>query len=448
MPPISRTTPRTATTPSRRSERPAPRRESATTGVGPMTPRRASPRLLDADRVASEVMARQTLVADPYTHYEERVAHRVRELSAKLVTASSAAAAGQGPVPELQRRFPTATIDVAMAASVFEHEAIQYLVNERGSSRPRRFVVSPAGKLIEDREASEAVLGKARAKDGKVSFTPVAIKRRVPVFDSPPFAPGREVELPSRSGVRSGTLVGVGAEGKWTIELTTETGKTTRKTFEPYDVVKFNAHHEFDLRGGTFSEVTLDVTKDAALKKFLDQAIAIARPILASAAPGTPAVVAAQKKAIEALMKHVQANLEYPSTPEYGAGTIPASDPRAVRFNTLQASAEGGFGATIPFGELLSLRAGMCRHRAIAMQACLQVAGIDSRLTSGGAFTAQGVYRGPHAWLETTLADGSRFLTDAQWGDAFVPLKETYAKDVRRKEEHQKTAHLDSSLVY
>lgn len=409
------------------------------------------PLALNPEKCAAKVLAGLALTADPYTHYEERVAQEVKALSVKLKEAVAVATTGAGPAATLQKQFRGCTVDVVMAASVFEHESIQYLVYEPDSKRPRRFVVSPAGKLIEDPEASEAVLARVRLKNGKATFSPVSYPRRIPVFSSPPFAPGREVDVPSRSGVRSGKLVSVGDGGRWTIELTTEGGKAVRKTFDPYEVVRFNAHHEFDLRGGTFSEVSLDVEKDPKLKKFVDEALQLVRPILEAADVGLAGTVAAQKKALAVLMKHVQSNLEYPSTPEFGGGTIGANDPRSIRFNQLMAKAqlEGAIplGEMIPLGELLSIRAGLCRHRAIAMQACLQVAGIDSRLTSGGAFTAGGVYRGPHAWLEVTLADGTRYLSDPQWGDAFVPLRETYEKDVRRREEHQKTEHLDWNLV-
>ncbi|MBI5549099.1 MAG: hypothetical protein HY901_34880 [Deltaproteobacteria bacterium] len=403
---------------------------------------------LDPQKMAREVLAKLPLTPDPYTRYEEKAARRVGELCERLALASAGAGVEGGPVEELRKRFPAAAVDVAMAASVFEHESIQYLVTEKGARNPRHFVVTPAGKLLEDREASNAILGKVRLKDGKSTFSPVTYKQRIPVFEAPPLAPGREVDVSSGSRVRSGTLIGVNGDGKWTLELTTASGKKTRKTLDSHEVVMFNTSHEFSLHGATYSEVSLDVGKDPQLKKFLDEASAIARPILDGAGPDLASRVEAQKRAIEALMHHVEANLEYPSSAQWGEGDIPSSDPRSIRFNELEASVEGSFGGTFPFGELLSIRAGECRHRAIGMQMCLQVAGIDSRLTSGGAYTAGGVYRGPHAWLETTLADGSRFLTDAQWGDAFLPLRETYEQDARRQEIPEKTEHYDAHLIY
>jgi hypothetical protein len=403
---------------------------------------------LDAARATEQVLQGLPLQRDPYTHYEEKVHRRVGELAQALRRAAAVAASGQGPLPELQRRFPTSKVTIAMVASCFAHEEIQYLVSEKGSRTARHFVVTPGGKLVEDREASRAVLGKVQLRAERAVFCAVPYKRRIPVLHAPPWAPGREVDVPSGPTVRAGRLVDVDAEGRWTIELTTASGRKTRRKMDAHQVLLFNNPHEFNLRGGGFSEVTLDVDSDAEFRRFLDGALRLARPTLEAAGPRVDDQVAAQRTVLEALVRYVAAALEYPSTAQWGPGTIPPNDSRCIRFNALQASAERTYGGSFPFGQLLEIRAGMCRHRAIALQAVLQVVGIDSRLTSGSAFTAEGVFRGPHVWLEVTLADGQRYLSDPQWGDAFLPLKQTYEQDARRQEKVQKTMHYDGNLIF
>jgi hypothetical protein len=69
-------------------------------------------------------------------------------------------------------------------------------------------------------------------------------------------------------------------------------------------------------------------------------------------------------------------------------------------------------------GDLIDAGRGVCRHQAILMQLACQEAGITSRPVTAAANDREGNLRGYHAFLETTLDDGTQYLTDPTWFDA------------------------------
>ena len=78
----------------------------------------------------------------------------------------------------------------------------------------------------------------------------------------------------------------------------------------------------------------------------------------------------------------------------------------------------------------------------------MQEAGIDSRLASGAANERDGDYRGLHIWLELSLADNGRYLSDQTWNDATIPLWDgAYDVDKRRTEMFHRTDRYRDQVV-
>ena len=71
-----------------------------------------------------------------------------------------------------------------------------------------------------------------------------------------------------------------------------------------------------------------------------------------------------------------------------------------------------------------------------------------ARISAGSANTSTGGFRGFHIWVEITLADNARYLSDQTWSDAYVPLWEgAYSTDKRRAEMYDRTARYDGNVV-
>ena len=75
-------------------------------------------------------------------------------------------------------------------------------------------------------------------------------------------------------------------------------------------------------------------------------------------------------------------------------------------------------------------------------------AGVDSRLASGSANTSSGGLRGVHTWVELTLSENARYLSDQTWDDPFIPLWDgAYDVDKQRTEMYDRTSRYDGQIV-
>ena len=226
----------------------------------------------------------------------------------------------------------------------------------------------------------------------------------------------------------------------YTVKYKTPEGEEKTQTLTLSDIRKANNPHYFNPKGSQFSDVSINVNTDAALKEFLDGAQPIIDahlPANGSLATLTPKeLVQKQKACIDALMKYAS-RVKYPQEGEN------VTDPNSKAFLELEKK-----GFMFPLGELAKIDRGVCRHQCIFEQLMLQQAGIDSRLASGAANTSGNAFRGYHIWTEVTLADNERYLSDQTWSDPYIPLwKGAYSVDRQRQEMYDRTARYDTNLV-
>lgn len=165
----------------------------------------------------------------------------------------------------------------------------------------------------------------------------------------------------------------------------------------------------YSLHGGTYDDVSLNVDTDPSLKKFCDAAqVLIDKDIPKT---GTAEEISAgQKQALTDLTIFCNKTLSYP---EEGPNV---TDPAAKKWAELT-DAHSNWNP-MKLGDLIDCGRGVCRHQAILMQVCCQLANIDSRMVTAKADDDQGQFRGFHAFLETTLDNGTQYLTDPTWYDA------------------------------
>ena len=243
----------------------------------------------------------------------------------------------------------------------------------------------------------------------------------------------------TRSKIVEGTITGFTAAGKYSVAFK-KPGSTdvVTKEMSQSEIRQANHPHYFKEEGSYLRDVEINLSRDQELKDFLVGA----DPIIAKFLPrdGSLATMDAatlsehQQNAMKALMDYAAQNMKYPN--EEGKG---AED---TRYREL----DGQY--RFPLGELVKINRGVCRHQCILYHLLLQRAGIDSRLASGAANTSGGDYRGLHLWVETTLADGSRFLSDQTWKDEAIPLwAGAYDRDQRRLEIYSRTTDFDINLA-
>jgi hypothetical protein len=406
--------------------------------------------------VGSQVSERVDRLLLKESWMAERWGYRASKAVEVLDVIAEKTARGEGPVAELRRKFPGKEIEILYTGRDGAHEQFAYTVE--GFWGDKAFAQGSDGKLKEVGKPSGQPLFKATINDEGVLN--VAMADRLALKNYPlnsDYGVGDTIDLPYRDrsaseGTTEGeefntqnkvveaTIKGFTADGDYLVELTNPKGEKETKTVSMGEIRRANNPHWFKLEGSNFSDVSINVNNDAALKKFLDDA----QPIIDRHLPkdgslvglSAAALARKQKSCIKELMKYTKDRVHYPK------GKESSPDDAAKKYHDLT----GGYGR-FDLGELALIERGVCRHQCIFEHLLLQKAGIDSRLASGAANTSSNKFRGYHIWTEVTLADGGRYLSDQTWDDPTVPLwSGAYSVDKRRAEMYHRTARYDGQI--
>ncbi len=361
-----------------------------------------------------------------------------------------------GPLDALSKQFPGQKIQVIATGKDGEHERFLFKVGNSNvfaqasdgrvqSYDTRRFGIDP-------------VLFTADVRvDGAYDVqVPQTSTRKYPTQGT--YAVGDSIDVQFRDlqatnsyeegkpfstqfKVAQGVIKGFDAAGNYSVDVTDPRGAVANKSFTIDEIKKFNHPHYFAENASLFSDVKINVNTDKALKDFLDGAAPITQQYLPTDGTlltlSTEQLAKRQKQCVEALMKYASANMKYP-------GDEHATDADSMSYHRLVGD---GF-SKVDLGELIKIKKGVCRHQCIVQHLLLQRAGIDSRLASGAANTSSAGFRGFHIWVELTLADNSRYLSDQTWSNPTIPLWDgAYNVDKQRIEMYDRTARYDAQLT-
>jgi hypothetical protein len=252
----------------------------------------------------------------------------------------------------------------------------------------------------------------------------------------------------TRYKVYRGTITGFDNQGNHRVIVDEPTGPVER-TISYEQIRTWNNPHLVPEEGGVACGAAFNRSSD---RRFADDLTALTT---IAAQHGLPlfdlslsevALAQLQKAFLKALNAFTSRTLRYPRQPPVDD----ADRAYAARLST----------GTHPMGDYLEIARGVCRHQFIREHMGKQRAGIDERFASGAANTYAGAFRGLHIWGEVSLADRSRlvmdtpeatdarYLSDATWGDAWVPLWDgAYGNDLRRIEMYDRTRSYASLLV-
>lgn len=386
----------------------------------------------------------------------DRWGYRAKQLVELMDVVAEQTVRGEGPVALLQQQNPGKKVEILATGSDGGHAQLLYSVKDTGGREIARYAQGSDGALAKTTESGDPILLSATVgKDGDLNATvPKQIKTtRWPLQN--PYTPGDKIDINYQDGkveelevegkpfstrykVIEAEITGYDAKGNYTVKFKTPEGEEKTQTLKLSDIRKANNPHYFNPKGSQFSDVSINVNTDAALKEFLDgaQPIIDAHLPKGSTATLTPKeLVQKQKACIDALMKYAS-RIKYP---QHG-GTI--TEEASQKYKELEDSYR------FPLGELAKINRGVCRHQCIFEHLLLQQAGIDSRLASGAANTSGNAFRGYHIWAEVTLADNERYLSDQTWSDPYIPLwKGAYSVDKQRQEMYDRTARYDYNIV-
>ena len=364
-------------------------------------------------------------------------------------------AEGTGPVTLLANRFPGQKVQVVATGKDGEHERFLFKVGanvfaQASDGRVQNYDVR--------KNSLEPVLFTADIRSDGACDLQVATTstRKYPTQGT--YAVGDSIDVAFRDlqasnaydegkpfatqfKVAHGTIKGFDAAGSYTVDVTDPRGAVQTKSLSIDEIKKFNHPHYFAENASLFSDVRINVNTDKALKDFLDGATPIMQqhlPTDGSLLSLSPEQLAKRQKAcVDALMKYASANMKYP-------GDENATDADSQTYHRLI----GNGWNKVDLGELVKIKKGVCRHQCIVQHLLLQRAGIDSRLASGAANTSSGGFRGFHIWVELTLADNSRYLSDQTWSNPTIPLwNGAYNVDKQRAEMYDRTARYDAQIV-
>lgn len=394
-----------------------------------------------------------------YPWMAERWGRRAKDTAELLDVIAQRAAEGAGPVAELERRFPRAEVTVIATGAPGAHEQFVFDVKGKG-----RFVQDSDGALSKHRGRAEPELFRATIRaDGAFDVQVPPPKSRAP-REWPlmtPYSVGDSIDLEfldpdavkrweegepfdDQHKVLEGRILGFDGDGNYTVEYHRPDGERVEKQISLREIVDANNPHHFPIRGSEFSDVSIDVENDPQMKKLLEDV----RPIIDQHLPRdgsllelSPTQLAKrQKAAVSALMAHVRGIMKYPASKDGHP------DEASAKYHEI---IDGlGYWQTVPLGELLEIEKGVCRHQCIVQHLVMQEAGIDSRLASGAANERDGDYRGLHIWLELSLADNARYLSDQTWNDEAIPLWDgAYDSDKRRIEMFHRTDRYRDQVV-
>lgn len=391
-----------------------------------------------------------------YPWMADRWGIRAKESVELLDVLAQRTAEGKGPVAQLQKQFGEVT--VLATGMPGGHE--QFVFEARGG---RRFVTDSEGALVEYRGRPEPVLFTANIRpDGAFDVkVPDAGSRTTTAWPiATPYSVGDSVDLKyldpeavkkwdegqpfsDQHRLLEARITSFDGKGNYTVSYKKPNGDAAQKQVSLQELVNTNNPHHFKLTGSKFIDVSINVANDPPLKAMLDEV----RPIIQQHLPRdgsllelSPAQLAKRQKACVAdLMKHLRGVMSYPSE---GAHV----DDKSAAYHKL---IDGlGYWQQAPLGKLVEIGKGVCRHQCIVEHLVMQEAGIDSRLAEGAANEGDGDYRGLHVWLELSLADNARYLSDQTWNDAVIPLWDgAYDVDKRRVEMFHRTDSYNDAVV-
>jgi hypothetical protein len=359
---------------------------------------------------------------------------------------------GNGPVAELRAKYPGKTIEVRATGLDGEHQHFLFAV-KNGDRTEKLYNQGSDGSLALYRGRKDPVLFTSEINDDGSFDVQVPTKNRfnkyplqttyavgdsidVAFFDSQAVEVRTEGEkFDTQYKNLEGTIIGFDAAGNYQVRYKKPDGNEEEKKLTLAEVRKHNTPHYFSEKGSYLRDVSIDIRDDQPLNEFFDGADPIIQrhlPTDGSLANMTPPEIAKRQKAcIDALMSYCDEKMKYPASKE-------STNPESRKYWELDDLHR------YPLGELLKIGKGSCRHQCIIEHLLLQRAGIDSRLASGSANTGSGNYRGLHLWLEVSLADDSRYLSDQTWKDEAIPLWDgAYDSDQRRIEIYNRTSDFD-----
>lgn len=362
----------------------------------------------------------------------------------------------EGPVVALRRQFPGKQIEVLATGLDGEHQQFLYVVKD-GAREIGVYNEGSDGRLAAYRDRKDPVLFTAVVKDDGALDVKVPSHNAVRKYPlQTPFGVGDSIDVTwldstatevrtegqkfdTRYKVLEGKIRGFDAAGNYEVEVRRPDGTTETQTLSLTKIKQANQPHYFSETGSYLRDVQINLTNDATLREFLQGADPIIQKYLPT--DGSLAGIDAQelanlqRKCVSELMAYCAKQIIYPR--DKGS-----SDANSERYWEL----ENGY--RFPLGELVKIGRGTCRHQCIALHLLLQRAGIDSRLASGAANTSSGNYRGLHLWVELSLADNSRWLSDQTWNDPYIPLwNGAYDVDKRRVEIYNRTTDFDINLA-
>jgi hypothetical protein len=393
---------------------------------------------------------------DPGMIRHEWMAHRwgyrAKESVELMDVIAENTAQGKGPVAELRAQFPGKTIEVQATGLDGAHQQFLFAVKD-GNRDVALYNQGSDGSLSRYRGRKDPVLFTAEINEDGSFDVQVPSRNRfnkyplqttyavgdsidVAFYDSQAIEVRTEGEkFDTKYKNLQGIITGFDPEGNYQVKFTKPDGTDAQKTLSLGEIRKHNTPHYFSEQGSYLRDVEIDIRDDQPLKDFLSGA----DPIIQRHLPtdGTLNHLSAQdiakrqKACIDELMDYADERMKYPRSKE-------SSDPESRRYWELDDLHR------YPIGELLKIGKGQCRHQCIAEHLLLQRAGIDSRLASGAANTGSGNYRGLHLWVEVTLADNARYLSDQTWKDEAIPLWDgAYDSDKRRIEIYNRTSDFD-----
>lgn len=389
----------------------------------------------------------------------DRWGYRAKQLVELMDVVAEQTVRGEGPVALLAKDNPGKTVEILATGSDGGHGQLLYSVKDKAGKELSRWAQGSDGALARTTPAEWAepiLLTATVGKDGDLNAT-VAAKLKTTRFPlQNPYTVGDKIDVnfldgqateledegkpfSTRYKVIEAEITGYDAKGSYTVKYKTPSGEEKTETVPLSTIRKANNPHYFNPTGDQFSDVSINVNTDEALKEFLDGAKPIIEqylPTNGALATLTPKELAQRQKACIDALKKYASRVTYP---QEGENT---TDPNSKKYHEL----EKGF--MFPLGELAKINRGVCRHQCIFEHLLLQQAGIDSRLASGAANTSSNNFRGYHIWCEVTLADNERYLSDQTWHDSYIPLwKGAYSVDKQRQEMYDRTARYDRNIV-
>ena len=386
----------------------------------------------------------------------QRWGMRARQSAELLDVIAQQTAEQKGPIHVLRQQFPGQKVEVLATGKDGEHERFLYKVGsnvfaEASDGRvqaydTRRFGLEPLlfSASVRDDGAYDVQV-KASSTRKYPTQTTYAVGDSVDIaFRDLKAANAYDEGKPfdTQFKVANGTVKGFDANGIYQVSFKDPQGVEQTKAVTIDELKKYNHPHYFSETASNFSDVNININTDKALNDFLVGA----DPIIKAHLPTDGSLLSLsveqlakrQKACVEALMHYAAGNMKYPGD------KATATDAESKEYHRLIGD---GF-SKFDLGALVKIKKGVCRHQCIAQHLLLQRAGIDSRLASGSANTSSGGFRGFHIWVEISLADNARYLSDQTWSNSYIPLWDgAYNVDKQRAEMYDRTARYDANIV-